>query len=484
MSSLCGSGSSLPADAERHELLESTARPSVGVGDAGGDKAIDSVDAGSLNASISSRRKAGLLLLVGFQQLLVSIALSIMAPIYPLAARDKFPGMKSLGDTFAIGMVLTVANFFMFLFAPLIGGEVPLLGPKRIAVIGQFWSAGLTILFGFMNDFHGWAEFMAYSYVLRSVLGIASACVYVSSFAVLLRIFPDAVSSSSAVLEVAGGVGFTVGPALGGAMFEHGSFKAAFLLCGGLQLAGAILLAVFVPPTEPKAKEDVVFSKLHVLKSPRCVFMLSIALLGGSTIAVWDPSLGPYLRLTFGLSPTLIGLSFLPAGIAHAITSPIMGQVADRISRKYVFLFGFLINVFAFALVGSHTLAGTKEQLWMVLFGSFLVGVGTPMSFVPTSSEIVDTMRRKGYEDSYALHGAVGGLLNSACALGLTVGPTVGSLNSMLFTFGDMMLLFCAVCASFAAVEILYLCSRGLRRTNHKAPGERESLIGTQNSTT
>ena len=207
MSSLLGSGSSLPADAERHELVKSTltARSSVGVGDTGGDKAIvsiDSVDAGSLSASISSRRKAGLLLLVGFQQLLVSIALSIMAPIYPLAARDKFPGMKSLGDTFAIGMVLTVANFFMFLFAPLIGGEVPLLGPKRIAVIGQFWSAGLTVLFGFMNDLHGWAEFMAYSYVLRSLLGIASACVYVSSFAVLLRIFPNAVSSSAAVLEV------------------------------------------------------------------------------------------------------------------------------------------------------------------------------------------------------------------------------------------------------------------------------------------
>ena len=180
-------------------------------------------------------------------------------------------------------------------------------------------------------------------------------------------------------------------------MFEHGSFKVAFLLCGGLQLAGAVLLAVFVPPTEPKAKEDVVFSKLHILKSPRCIFMLSIALLGGSTMAVWDPSLGPYLRLTFSLSPTLIGLCFLPAGIAHAITSPIMGQVADRISRKYVFLFGFLINVFAFALVGGHLLAETKEQLWMVLLGSFLVGVGTPMSFVPTSAEIVDTMRRKGY---------------------------------------------------------------------------------------
>ena len=424
----------------------------------------------NLSSSLSAGRKRWILLLMGVQQLLLCISLAIMAPIYPLAARAKFPNRTALHDTFAIGMVLVAPSVVIFLSSPVVGAEVPRLGPKRVAVIGQFFAAGITILFGFMNDIDGWTEFMLFSYALRLLLGVAAACVYVASFAMLLRIYPDAVSSAAAVLEVAAGLGFSVGPAVGGAIYDHGNFKDSFYISGGLMFACMVVVGLIVPPTEPSQTEETEFPKRHVLHNPRCLFMLLVALASGASIAYLDPCLGPYLHNTFMLSPTHIGLSFLAMAAAYAIVAPILGHIADHFSRRSLFLVGFMINTLANGLIAFETLTGVKEKLWMILVGGVFVSVGNAIAFVPVSAEIVETMRLLGFADSYALHGTVGGLLSSAYSLGLAIGPTLGSLVSKSFTLGHLAVTFAATYAFLASVEVAFLCLHGMIGAKRQAP--------------
>ena len=479
--SLCGTSGGLapPGGSNAHELGLSQSSghvtPTSGLSRSGvvsySSKApVKTAEEENLSSSLSAGRKRWILLLMGVQQLLVCIGLAIMAPIYPLAARAKFPNRTALGDTFAIGMVLTAPCFVIFLCAPLVGAEVPRLGPKRVAVIGQFFAAGITILFGFMNDIDGWTEFMLFSYALRLLLGVAAACVYVASFAVLLRIYPDTVSSAAAVLEVAAGLGYTVGPAVGGAIYDHGSFKDSFYISGGLMVACTVVVGLTVPPTEPSQTEETEFPKKHVLQNPRCLFMLLVALMSGASIAFWDPCLGPYLHDTFNLSPTYVGLGFLAIASAYAIFAPILGHIADHFSRRSLFLVGFMINTLANGLIAFETLTGVKEKLWMIFVGGIFIGVGNATVFVPVSAEIVETMRLRGFADSYALHGTVGGLLNSAYSLGLTIGPTLGSLVSKSFTLGDLAVTFATTYAFLASVEVAFLCLHGLIGAKRRVP--------------
>lgn len=79
-------------------------------------------------------------------------------------------------------------------------------------------------------------EFIVYCFVLRIVMAMGTAAADTASFAILAARFPSHISSAFGLIEMAVGVGQTLGPAMGGFLTEASYYNAfalrlCFLLC-------------------------------------------------------------------------------------------------------------------------------------------------------------------------------------------------------------------------------------------------------------
>ncbi len=78
--------------------------------------------------------------------------------------------------------------------------------------------------------------FLAYSYILRILEGVAEAASWSAVFAMLLQMFPDNVATVYSFTEASFSFSEMIGPTLGAFLYSLGGFVLPFELCGVLCL--------------------------------------------------------------------------------------------------------------------------------------------------------------------------------------------------------------------------------------------------------
>ena len=124
-------------------------------------------------------------------------------------------------------------------------------GCKRLALGGIFVTAASAAAFGL-------AEQPASLYAARMAQGVGTAAGEVGIMAlVAVRCHEDVVGRITALLEVAHGVGWAVGPPLAGLLYQSFGFAATFAACAGLcVLAGGVsALVLAAVPDAAQAEE-------------------------------------------------------------------------------------------------------------------------------------------------------------------------------------------------------------------------------------
>lgn len=404
---------------------------------------------------MASGKKTLVLVCMAINTLLLNMCLSVVGPVFPIEVKKIFPRHDTTAG-FAIGMVFSVATISDFISAPFVGRDVPNLGAKRMFGLGSFLVSGLMILFSFVSELHDWDYFLGYCYTLRICQGVGTAMVFVSSFALLAGTFPEKVASVSGMLEVFTGMGFMIGPAIGGVLYEYGGFKAPFLFMGILLMVGTIVVQFLLPDEGSSHVENATFPLSKIICQPRAFLMLVVTFWTSAALAFFDPTLGPVLHFGFHLSASKVGACFLVSPGIYMLLAPLVGHVADKYIRKPLMPFGCFVAALGYELLGPNTLFGVKPSLAMVLVGLGLTGMGVAFAFIPVSADILHTMRQRGYENSQELHGAIGGLLASSFSLGLTVGPVIGGTLSGSFNFGDASALFGVIHVIVGAVLFVH----------------------------
>ncbi|VDP34741.1 unnamed protein product [Soboliphyme baturini] len=81
--------------------------------------------------------------------------------------------------------------------------------------------------------------------VVRGLEGIASACFMTASFAIVSSVFPNSVSTM--IAKIFNGLGFSLGPPIGGALYEVGNFIMPFAVLSVLLLIAGVLAIPLVP---------------------------------------------------------------------------------------------------------------------------------------------------------------------------------------------------------------------------------------------
>jgi DHA1 family tetracycline resistance protein-like MFS transporter len=248
-----------------------------------------------------------------------------------------------------------------FFFAPVLGGLSDRFGRRPVLLISTF-------AFGVDYLVMGFAPTLFWLFVGRFISGVAGAT-FTTGFAYMADISPpEKRAQNFGLIGAAFGLGFILGPAVGGLLGELGP-RAPFVVAGALALLNFAFGYFVVPeslPPERRRKFELKranpLGTLLKLRGYPAVFGLALALffwlLGHQALpGTWSY----YAMYKFGWGAGMVGASLAFAGVLMALSQGLL-------SRKLVPLFGERRMAVIGLVTGAVTYAGyaAATQGWMI----------------------------------------------------------------------------------------------------------------------
>ncbi len=356
------------------------------------------------------RRAAGPRLPVGFGVLWITVAVDllgfgIVVPLLPLYARRLGAGPE------AVGMLLAAFSAAQLVAAPVLGRLSDRVGRKPVLVVSLVGTALGSLLTGLAGSL--WVLFLA-----RVLDGASGGSVPVAQ-AAAADLTPAA--QRTRVFGLIGadyGVGFVVGPALGG-LAALGGTRTPFLVAAGIASANAVVAVRRLPetrssaaapgsaPAAPKRRRGL----WRAVAGPGLVTLLVVGAF--SAFEATFPLLG-HRRLGLGLAGT--GAVFAMVGlVAAAVQAAVVHPLAARLGTRGALRVGIVLEAVGLGLLaGVHTRPGLVLPLALVTAGQGLC--------TPTLSALVAA--GAGHTE----RGGAPGLQQGLSALARVVGPALGGL--------------------------------------------------------
>ncbi len=326
----------------------------------------------------------------------------------------------SLGaDAFAYGLLLTSFSLMQFVFVSLFGRLSDRIGRRRILLMSLFGSGVSFVLFGLANTL--WLLFAA-----RIAGGIMD-----STFSVAQAYVAD-ISTGRERLKKMGlmgaaiGLGFTVGPGIGGILSTLYGYAAPSFLAAGLAFANFTLAYVRLPESRPAAKaarKTAGFRAFlrRVAASRQLVYLLVATFTGNFAFVFMDVTLAPWLQTAYGFGPLQAGLIFLYVSVVNVATqAAVLPRLSKRYSSATLLAVGLAVTTLSFLGFGvDGFLPFALAMGGLLMFGFGLVN--------PNLSHLVSVNAAEGEE------GATLGLNQSVGSLAPVLAP---SLAITIFEFG------------------------------------------------
>ncbi|KAJ8673673.1 hypothetical protein QAD02_004935 [Eretmocerus hayati] len=368
-----------------------------------------------------------------------SLCISLQSPLYPREAREKGVSASEYSLVFGIFQLVN------FIISPIYGKNISRIGPKRLLMIGTFSTGTNVILFGLLDKIEGHYAFFVASLIIRVIEGLSSAAYFTTTAAILPTVMPQGASMAFAILRVSFGVGFIVGPALGGFLYELGGYSLPFLVMGlNLYVSGVVVFFLIDTDSSLKGRAICDGSYKELFKSRGVVITIASLVTASLNIGFLQSILEPHLK-QFGLRPFHVGLVFIIGGTLYSASAPMWGWICKcRMGSKIVAVIGILLHILAFTFIGPAPFIPCETMLWLVGIGLVLYGLGNGAQLVASYPNALNYAISSGCPDNIETHGLISGLWASSFALGSFIGPSiagflfdnVGMRNACLFIIG------------------------------------------------
>lgn len=291
--------------------------------------------------------------------LIDAIGLGVLIPVLPDVMRRFYQDPTAISEHF--GYFIGLYALMQFVASPVLGSLSDRFGRRPILLISLF-GAGIDYLF------MAYAPTMWMLYIGRVISGLTGASMTVASSYMADVSTDENRSANFGMIGAAWGIGFILGPSLGGLLGSYGPM-APFLAAAFLNILN-FLFGLFVLPESlpPEMRRKVEFSKLnplasvfHVLKpSPILilVYVYFFVFLAGQVHPVnWTL----YTQTKFGWSAREVGLSLSFTGVVIASAQVFLTRILiPKLGERRSLTFGLIINAISFALFGLAT------QGWMM----------------------------------------------------------------------------------------------------------------------
>lgn len=388
-------------------------------------------------------RKTAILLLVVFIDL---IGFGLVIPILPLLIQ------KTGGGTFLVGVVIAVFSLFQFLFSPILGRLSDKYGRKPVLILSAFLNSLSYFLIFFSQQ-------LAIIFLARILAGIGSANISVAQAYIADTSTAHERTKKLGLIGAAFGLGFIVGPLLGGIMSSKFSPQAAFLTPAVLSLVNTFLIMVILAESNKSLQKHVKIELFNlrvtreVLKPKNIAFLLMLFFFVNFALSLIIGVFSLLGQARFSWNEAQNGYFFGLIGISSFTTQAFLIRAfIKKIDEIKMIKIGLV--VFSIAIV----LMGTAPFVWLM----FVAGILTPFA---VSLLMINTQSLISLESKPEEQGIVMGVAQSFAALGRVFGPLIGG------TIATISLSLPFVLSGIITILVLVFGSKSLRfvRENRKS---------------
>jgi len=247
---------------------------------------------------------------------------SVLASFFPQEAKAK--GMSE--DV--VGLVFAVFAAVIFVCSPFAGRMMSKHGKVWVYIWGISLVSVSSMLFSVATWLPAGLPFATWCFAMRLLQGIGSALEETAMYAIIADLDSEHVTFYLGICEISTGLGYMIGPPLGGFLFSAGGFAMPFVVLGLAVAPAAVLLHRFMPPeayrlSKGEDKSDV--SMRSLMRNPQVMVIAVAAMLANSDYAFLEPTLGDHAsHHNLASSPDSIGMLFSVAMTSYTISCPLI----------------------------------------------------------------------------------------------------------------------------------------------------------------
>eukprot|EP01061_Rhynchopus_euleeides_P047404 TRINITY_DN9486_c0_g1_i2.p1 TRINITY_DN9486_c0_g1~~TRINITY_DN9486_c0_g1_i2.p1 ORF type:complete len:469 (+),score=171.90 TRINITY_DN9486_c0_g1_i2:247-1653(+) len=355
------------------------------------------------------------------------------------------------------------------------------LGNKVMMTIGFIIAGAATVVTAFsfrVSDNHMINLFFVVFFRFLAGMGEGAADTAILNLYQLL--FPDILGQVLGLSEGIIGVGFAVGPLIGGGLYSRFGWETPLLAVSAPFFVMAFVLPPFLPNDPEKAAVDDVetASQSKTKKNLQCKASTYVLTAGifimSATYGSISPLVTEYLDDKLNYNNLLIGGIWAVGGVIYLLAGALVGRRCDKAAAKgdysmMTFWCGLWLGAISFLLAGPVPVV----RLSPVHAAPFIIAstgfVTVSLAFVVIAGMALLTVRAPS-------HSAASALFNFALNLGLALGPLFCSVMKAVFDYEWAMTINTMICLAFIAVAY-----PTLRVLTGKRAKQTYSEIGTTN---
>ena len=336
------------------------------------------------------------------------LGLGLLVPVIPFVARQFSE------SAITVGLLSMSFALFQFFSAPILGRLSDRHGRRPLLLFSLFGSAIGYLLFGLAHS-------LVLLFVARIVDGISGGNSSIAQAYIADVTEPKNRSRNFGMLGAAFGLGFIIGPAMGGALSHFWGLSAPAFFAAALALSNTVFGFFVLPETRPLEK------RTHVAMTFRALNPISGVIrgmqhehLGPVFLAIFafnlafsglQSNFALFTRARFGWGPQENAALFVVIGVVTAVTQ---AGIVRRLVKSYrdqsIALVGLMIQSVAYLLTAFAPVAWAI-YVWQAVM-SFGVGITIPTLQGVVSNSVSDQEQ-----------GMMLGTMQSVMALTRIVGP-------------------------------------------------------------
>ncbi len=297
-----------------------------------------------MTASASSRHAVTFVLITVFLDM---VGFGLIMPVLPRLIEDV--GHMTLADASIIGgWMFAVFSITQFAFSPLMGNLSDRYGRRPLLLLAVF-GLGVDYLFSAL------APSLFWLFVGRAIAGLCGSSYVIANAYIADVTAPEDRGKAFGMIGAAFGLGFVLGPAIGGVLGEFGPrvpFYAAAAISGLNFIYGWFVLPETLAPANRRPFEwrrANPFGTLAVFRSYRGILPLCAVMFVYFFASSVYPAIWSFWGIAkFGWTEAVVGLSLAAFGIVTAVfQGGLTGPAVARFGEHRVALIGLISAVVA-----------------------------------------------------------------------------------------------------------------------------------------
>lgn len=377
----------------------------------------------------------------------------IIIPVLPKLIEQLTGGGLSVAAVYGGWLTLSY-SVMQFISAPVLGGLSDRFG-RRPVLLGSLFGLGLDYIF------LAFAPTIAWLFVGRIIAGITGASFTTAQAYIADVSEPEKRAQNFGLIGAAFGIGFIIGPVIGG-IFSQFGLRVPFLISAGLALINWLYGYFILPESlglENRRKFDwkranPVGSLLHIKKYPALIgLLIALFLLYVASHSV-QSSWTYYTMEKFHWNETWVGYSLGFVGIVVGIVQGgLIRVIIPKIGQVKAVFYGLILYMVGFTLFAFAT------QGWMMF--AFMLPYGLAGIFGPALQGIISNQVPANGQGE--IQGVTAGLMSAAAI----IGPIVMTYLFAYFTNSKNSIYFPGapfIMAAVLTVAAIFVCSKSLRK--------------------